>query len=84
MEECSLGRILAMSEKETMEKRCIWIYVFFKNMLHHQIHHKKANIPSMQVKVGDKVLYSKFAGTEVKFEGKEYLVIKQTDILAIL
>lgn len=38
----------------------------------------------MQVKVGDRVLYSKFAGTEIKTEGKEYLVIKQTDILAIL
>lgn len=38
----------------------------------------------MQVKPKDRVLYSKFAGTEIKIDGVEYLVIKQTDILAIL
>ena len=38
----------------------------------------------MQVKVGDKVLYSKFAGVEIKQDGKDYIVIRQTDILAIL
>ena len=38
----------------------------------------------MRVKPKDRVLYSKFAGTEIKIDGVEYLVIKQTDILAIL
>lgn len=38
----------------------------------------------MQVKVGDRVLYSKYAGTEIKLNGTEYLVIKQTDILLVL
>ena len=38
----------------------------------------------MEVKVGDKVLYSKYAGTEVKFEGEEYTILKQDDILAIV
>lgn len=38
----------------------------------------------MEVKVGDKVLYSKYAGTEVKFEGEEYTILKQEDILAIV
>ena len=38
----------------------------------------------MEVEVGDKVLFSKFAGTEFKFEGEDLLIIKQTDILAII
>ena len=38
----------------------------------------------MQVKPGDKVLYSKYAGTEVKLEDEEYIVVKQSDILAII
>lgn len=39
---------------------------------------------SMQVKVGDKVLLSKYSGTEVKVDGKEYVIIRQSDILAIV
>ncbi|MGN0808221.1 MAG: co-chaperone GroES [Candidatus Coproplasma sp.] len=39
---------------------------------------------SMQVKVGDKVLLSKYSGTEVKVDGKEYTIIRQSDILAIV
>ncbi|MGL4773342.1 MAG: co-chaperone GroES [Clostridium sp.] len=38
----------------------------------------------MEVKVGDKVLYSKYAGTEVKVEGQEYTILKQDDILAVV
>ena len=38
----------------------------------------------MQVKVGDKVIYSKYAGTEVKLDGGEYIIVKQGDILAIV
>ncbi|SHE99123.1 chaperonin GroES [Caldanaerobius fijiensis DSM 17918] len=38
----------------------------------------------LEVKVGDKVIYSKYAGTEVKLDGQEYLILKQSDILAIL
>ncbi|MBE7074910.1 MAG: co-chaperone GroES [Clostridiales bacterium] len=38
----------------------------------------------MQVKVGDRVLFSKFAGTEFKYESEDLLIIKQTDILAII
>ena len=36
----------------------------------------------MQVKAGDKVIYSKYAGTEVKLEDEEYIIVKQSDILA--
>ena len=36
----------------------------------------------MQVKVGDKVITSKFSGTEVKIEGNEYIIVKENDILA--
>lgn len=38
----------------------------------------------MEVKIGDKVLYSKYAGTEVKLEGEEYTILRQDDILAIV
>ena len=38
----------------------------------------------MEVKVGDQVIYGKYAGTEVTFEGKKYLIVKQSDILAVL
>ena len=38
----------------------------------------------MQVKVGDKVIYSKYSGTEVKLEDEEYIICKQNDILAII
>jgi len=39
---------------------------------------------TMQVKVGDKVIFSKYAGTEVKFDGQEYTILKQDDLLAIV
>lgn len=38
----------------------------------------------MNVKVGDTVLYSKYAGTEVKLEGEEYIIVRQSDLLAIV
>lgn len=38
----------------------------------------------MTVKAGDKVITSKYSGTEVKFEGNEYTILKQSDILAIV
>lgn len=38
----------------------------------------------MNVKAGDKVLYGKYSGTEVKIDGEEYLIIKESEILAIL
>lgn len=39
---------------------------------------------TMQVKAGDKVIYSKYAGTEVKLGDDEYIVVKQNDIVAIV
>ena len=38
----------------------------------------------MAVKVGDKVIYSKYAGTEVKIDGQELIIVRQSDILAIV
>ncbi len=38
----------------------------------------------LEVKEGDRVLFSKYAGTEIKFEGKEYLIMKESDIHAII
>ena len=39
---------------------------------------------TMQVTVGQKVIYSKYAGTEVKLDGQEYIIVRQNDILAIV
>ena len=39
---------------------------------------------TMTVKVGDIVLYGKYAGTELKLEGKDYLIMKEDDIFAII
>lgn len=38
----------------------------------------------LTVKVGDTVLYGKYSGTELKFEGKDYLMMRESDILAII
>ncbi|HIW33344.1 MAG TPA: co-chaperone GroES [Candidatus Paenibacillus intestinavium] len=38
---------------------------------------------ALEVKEGDRVLFSKYAGTEIKYEGKEYLIMKESDIHAI-
>ena len=38
----------------------------------------------MDVQEGDRVLYAKYAGTEVKLQDKKYLILKETDILAVL
>lgn len=39
---------------------------------------------TMELKVGDKVIFSKYAGTEVKLDGEEYTILKQSDILAVV
>lgn len=39
---------------------------------------------SMQVKVGEKVIISKYSGTEVKLDGEEYTIVRQDDILAVV
>lgn len=38
----------------------------------------------MEVKIGDIVIYSKYSGTEVKFDNEEYVIVKQSDILAVI
>ena len=38
----------------------------------------------LELKAGDKVIYSKYAGTEVKMDGKEYLILRQSDVLAVI
>ena len=39
---------------------------------------------TMQVKSGDKIVFSKYAGTEVRVDGQDYLVLKQDDVLAVV
>jgi chaperonin GroES len=42
------------------------------------------NIDPLGVKVGDRILFGKYAGTEVKMQGTEYLIMKESDILGVL
>lgn len=44
----------------------------------------EGKVMPMTVKVGDKVVYSKYAGTEVKYDGQDYIVVRESDILAIV
>ncbi len=44
---------------------------------------KDKRVP-MDVKVGDRVLYGKYSGTEVTLDGEQYLILKETDVLAIV
>ncbi|AFV02629.1 MAG: co-chaperone GroES [Dehalobacter sp. 4CP] len=44
---------------------------------------KGERIP-MEVNVGDRVIYSKYAGTEVKYDGNEYLILREADIQAVI
>jgi chaperonin GroES len=45
---------------------------------------EKGNVSPLDVKVGDTILFAKWGGTEVKLEGKEYLIMKESDILGIV
>ena len=53
------------------------LFIFHTNDTH-------SRLEPMDVKKGDNVIISKYAGTEVKYEGVEYIIIKQDDILAIV
>ncbi|MBE6650619.1 MAG: co-chaperone GroES [Ruminococcaceae bacterium] len=44
----------------------------------------EGNEVKMTVKVGDKVITSKYSGTEIKLDGNEYIIVRQSDILAIV
>ncbi|HZH61647.1 MAG TPA: co-chaperone GroES [Metabacillus sp.] len=39
---------------------------------------------ALEVAVGDRIIFSKYAGTEVKYDGKEYLILRESDILAVI
>lgn len=45
---------------------------------------KDGKVRPLDVKVGDKVLFGKYTGTEVKIDGKEYVIMREDDILAIV
>jgi chaperonin GroES len=45
---------------------------------------ENGKVVPLQVKVGDRVLYGKYAGTEIKKDGKEYLIVRESDILAVI
>ena len=45
---------------------------------------KDGKIQALEVKAGDKVLFSKYSGTEVKIDGEEHLIMREDDLLAVL
>jgi chaperonin GroES len=45
---------------------------------------KDGKVQALEVKAGDKVLFSKYSGTEVKIDGDEHLIMREEDILAVL
>lgn len=45
---------------------------------------ESGKVASMDVRVGDKIIYGKYAGTEVKVDGEEYVILRQEDVLAIM
>ena len=44
--------------------------------------HRKKDVPA--VKVGDKVLYGKYSGTEITLDGEEFLILRESDVLAVV
>jgi chaperonin GroES len=48
------------------------------------IRDENGNVKPLDVRVGDIVLFAKWGGTEIKLDGKEYLVMKETDVLGIV
>ena len=44
----------------------------------------KGDVVAMELKVGDVVLYGKYSGTELEYEGTKYLIMRQSDVLAII
>ncbi|MBN2434217.1 MAG: co-chaperone GroES [Spirochaetes bacterium] len=46
--------------------------------------YENGSLVQMEVKEGDLVLYGKYAGTEIKQDGKEYLIVRESDILAVI
>jgi len=45
---------------------------------------KNGKLQPLEVKVGDRVIYGKYSGTEIKIDGEEHLIIREEDILAIV
>lgn len=46
--------------------------------------HDNGERVALEVAVGDRIIFSKYAGTEVKYEGTEYLILRESDILAVI
>lgn len=44
----------------------------------------QGNLITMELSVGDKIVFGKWAGTEVKIDGKEYLIMKESDVMGVL
>ena len=76
-ETMSGGIIIPDSAKEKPQEGVIVAVGAGKNL-------DDGSVRELAVKVGDKVIYSKYGGTEIKFDGQEYLLMREDDILGIL
>lgn len=76
-EKTASGIVLPDSAKEKPQEGCVVAVGAGK------VSDKGERI-ALDVKEGEKVIYSKYAGTEVKYDGKKYLVVRQDDVLAIV
>ena len=88
-----LGDRVVLKQQAAEEVTAAGIYIASKNQEKPQIAEVIAVGPggnvdgkevTMNVKVGDKVLFSKYAGNEVKLDDEEYIVVRQSEILAIV
>jgi len=77
-EEKSAGGIIIpdTAQEKPMEGKIVAVGNGYKN--------DEGKITPLDIKAGDRVLYGKFAGTEVRVDGKDLLIVKESDILAVI
>ncbi len=75
-EKTASGIVLPDTAKEKPQEGVIIAVGYRRN--------EKGEREELDVKVGDRVIYSKYAGTEVKYGEKEYLLMRENDILAVV
>ena len=79
-----MNRFLAKVRLREEENAAYLIKAFFQNFNPESSLILKGNEVKMEVKVGDKVIFSKYAGNEIKADGENYIILRQSDILAIV
>jgi chaperonin GroES len=76
--------VVKPSESETKTVSGIYIPDSAKEKQNHGEIVAVGKIEDEELKVGDKVLYSKYGGTEVEFDGEKYLILEKNEVLAVI